>query len=89
MILILKKKKEATNKADKDQFKLLNNALYAKTMENMRKRIKIRIIKKEKDVIKHASRSTYITHTIFGKRVTGIREKKELLVLDKPIYVGC
>ena len=82
-------RKEATNKADKDQFKLLNNAVYGKTMENMRKRIKIRIIKKEKDFIKHASRPTYITHTIFGKRVTAIREKKELLVLNKPIYVGC
>ena len=83
------KRKEATNAADKNHFKLLNNAVYGKTMENMRKRIKIRIIKKEKDFIKHASRPTYITHTIFGKRVTAIREKKELLVLNKPIYVGC
>ena len=83
------KRKEATNEADKNHFKLLNNAVYGKTMENMRKRIKIRIIKKEKDFIKHASRPTYITHTIFGKRVTAIREKKELLVLNKPIYVGC
>ena len=83
------RRKEATNEADKNHFKLLNNAVYGKTMENMRKRIKIRIIKKEKDFIKHASRPTYITHTIFGKRVTAIREKKELLVLNKPIYVGC
>ena len=83
------KRKEATNEADKNHFKLLNNAVYGKTMENMRKTIKIRIIKKEKDFIKHASRPTYITHTIFGERVTAIREKKELLVLNKPIYVGC
>ena len=48
------KRKEATNEADKKTFKLLNNAVYGKTMENMRKRIKIRIIKKEKDVIKYA-----------------------------------
>ena len=39
------KRKEATNEADKNSFKLLNNAVYGKTMENMRKRIKIRIIK--------------------------------------------
>ena len=39
------KRKEATNEADKNSFKLLNNAAYGKTMENMRKRIKIRIIK--------------------------------------------
>ena len=42
------KRKEATNEADKKNFKLLNNAVYGKTIENMRKRIKIRIIKKRK-----------------------------------------
>ena len=42
------KRKEATNKADKNQLKLLDNAVYGKTMENMRKRIKIRIIKMKK-----------------------------------------
>ena len=52
------KRKEATNEADKNLFKLLNNAVYGKTMENMRKRIKIRIIKNEKDFIKYASRPT-------------------------------
>ena len=48
------KRKEATNEADKNNFKLLINAVYGETMENMLKRIKIRIIKKEKDVIKYA-----------------------------------
>ena len=42
------KRKEAANKADKNQFKLLNNAVHGKTVENMRKRIKIRIIKTQK-----------------------------------------
>ena len=46
------KRKEASNEADKNHFKLLNNTLYGKTMENMRKRIKIRIIKKKKGIIK-------------------------------------
>ena len=82
------KRKEATNEANKNLFKLLNNAVYGKTMENMRKRIKIRIIKNEKDFIKYASRPTYINHNIFGKRLVAIHEKKELLTLNKPIYVG-
>ena len=84
-----KKRKEATNEAYKNLFKLLNNAVYSKIMENMRKRIKIRIIKSEKDFIKYASRPTYINHNIFGKRLVAIYEKKELLTLNKPIYVGC
>ena len=42
------KRKEATNEAGKNHFKLLNNAVYGKTIENMRKRVKLRIIKKEK-----------------------------------------
>ena len=34
------KRKEATNEADKNHFKRLNNTVYGKTIENMRKRIK-------------------------------------------------
>ena len=83
------KRKEATNEADKNLFKLLNNAVYGKTMENMRKRIKIRITTNEKDFLKHGSRSTYIIHKKFGKNLVVIHDKKELLTLNKPIYVGC
>ena len=72
-----KKEKEANNDADKNHFKLLNNAVYGKTMENMGKRIKIRRIKKEKDFIKYASRHRYINHDICGKRLIAIHEKKD------------
>ena len=71
------KKKEPTNEAEKNLFKLLNNAVYDKTMENMRRRIQIRIIKNEKDFIKYASKPTYINHNIFGKRLVAIHEKKK------------
>ena len=71
------KRKEGANEADKTLFKLLNNAVYGKTMENMRKRIKIRIIKNVKDFIKYAPRPTYINHNIFGKRLVAIHEKKK------------
>ena len=56
-------------------------------MENMRKRIKIRITTNEKDFIKYASRPTYIEHKKLGENLVVIHEKKELLILNKPIYV--
>ena len=70
------KRKEATNEADKNLFKLLNNAVYGKTIENVRKRIKIKITTNEKDFLKYASRTTYIGHKQFGKNLVVIHEKK-------------
>ena len=69
------KGKEATNEADKN-LKLLHNAVYGKTMENMRKRIKVRITTNEKDFLKYASRPTYIGHKRFGKNLAVIHKKK-------------
>ena len=45
------RRKAATNEADKSHSKLLNNAVYGKTMENMREIIKIRIVKNAKDLL--------------------------------------
>ena len=82
------KRKETTNEAVKNLFKLLNNSVYGKTMENMRKRFKIRKTTNEKDFLKYVSRPTYIGYRKFGKNLVAIHEKKELLTLNKPIYVG-
>ena len=57
-------------------------------MENMRKTMKIRITTHEKDFLKYASRATCIGHKRFGKNLVVIHEKKELLTLNKPVYVG-
>ena len=61
------KRKEATNEADKNHFKLLNNPVHGNTMKNMRKRIKIRILKNAKDFIKYTSRPTWANWKVFGK----------------------
>ena len=79
------RRKEAINEADKNHFKLLNNAVYGKTMENMRKRIKIRVVKNAKDFIKYTSRPTCVN---WQKNLAAIHEKKRSLILNKPIYVG-
>ena len=51
----------------------------------MRKR---RIATNEKKFLKYASRPTYVRHKRFGKNLVVIHEKKELLTLNKPIFVG-
>ena len=82
------RRKEATNESDKNHFKLLNNAVYGKTMENMRKRIKIRIVKNSQDFIKYTSRPTCVNWKVFENNLAAIHEKKISLTLNKPIYVG-
>ena len=54
------KRMQATNEADENFFKLLINSIYGQTMENMRKRMKIRIVTNEKDCLKYASRPKFI-----------------------------
>ena len=64
------------------------NSVYSKTIENLRKRINVRLVNNEKDFLKYTSRPTHITHKIFGKNYAAIHEIKPLLMLIKPIYVG-
>ena len=70
------KRKEATNEADKNHFKRLNKAFYGKTMENMRKRIKIRIVKNSQDFTKYTSRPTCLNWKVFENNSAAIHEKK-------------
>ena len=64
------------------------NSVYGKTMENLRKRINVRLVNKAEDFLKYASKRTYITHNIFGKDYAAIHEIKPVLILNKPIYIG-
>ena len=82
------RRKEATDEADKNHFKLLNNAVYVKTMENLRKRIKIRVVKNTEDFIKYTSRPTCANWKVFENNLAAIHEKKISLTLNKAIYVG-
>ena len=64
------------------------NSVYGKTMENLRKRINVRFVSNKKDFLKHTSKPTYVTHKLFNKNFAAIHEIKQVLVLNKPIYVG-
>ena len=69
-------------------FKVMINSVYSKTMENLHKRINVRLVNSEKDFLKYTNTPTDITHKIFGKNYDAIHEIKPVLTLNKPIYVG-
>ena len=64
------------------------NSVYGKTMENVRKRISIRLVSNVKDFLKYTRTPTHITHKIFNKNDAAIHEIKAVLTPDKQIYVG-
>ena len=82
------KRKESTNESHKNFFKLMNYAVYGKTMENLKNGIKIRVVKNNQDFIKYTSRPTCINQKLFENNLAAIHEKKISLTLNKPIYVG-
>ena len=81
------KRNKSINESDKTFFKLMNNGIYGKTMENMRKRIKTRVLNNSQDLIKYTSRPTCVNQKKFQNNLAEIHEKKIFLTLNKPIYV--
>ena len=83
-----KKRKEAKNDFEKDYFKLMNNAVFGKTLENLRKRINLKLASSEDMHTKQASRANFIYGKMFNENLFAINRIKEELVLNRPIYVG-
>ena len=82
------KRTNAANSFEKYFFKLMINSVYGKTMENVRKRINVRLVNNEKDFLKYTIRLTHITHKIFNKKYAAIHEIKPVLTLNIPNYLG-
>ena len=78
----------SNKEVDKNFFKLMNNSVYGETMENLRKRIKIRVVKYSEDFMKYTSRPTCVNWKVFENNLAAIHEKKICLTLNKPTYVG-
>ena len=78
----------ATNNFEKDFFKLMNNAVFGKTMENIRNRVDIKLITNEKEAKKLISKPNFHHRTIFTENLIAVHMKKTKVYYNKPIYLG-
>ena len=84
------KRNKAKNDFEKDFYKLLNNAFYGKTMENVRNRIKIKIIKTVdyREIIKQQPKKTFYGIHESYENCDSYTFRENEVKMDKPIYIG-
>ena len=78
------KRAEAKNAFEKDFFKLMNNSVFGKTMENLRKRCNIQLVTDSRKMERLAARPTYVSHKIFHENLVAVHSKQKKLFLNKP-----
>ena len=83
-----KKRAEAKNSFEKDFFKLMNNSVFGKTMENLRKRQDIKLVTDKEKLLKWASKPSFISSKIFNEDLVAVHKIKPTLKLNRPAYVG-
>jgi hypothetical protein len=77
---------KSKNDFEKDFYKLMNNSVYGKTMENVRHRINFKLISTEKEALD--IRNQKRDFTIFSENCVGVHLLKREVKLCKPIYIG-
>ena len=84
------KRNQAVNDFEKDFYKLLNNAFYGKTMENVRNRLKIKFVKKDdyREIVKQQSKLTFNGIHKSYENCDSYTFKQNEVLMDKPIYLG-
>ena len=93
------KRKASKNDFEKDFFKLMCNATFGKTMENVRNRVSMSFVttnsiwgdhavKLDRTVERKIASPLYDGHIIFNEDLAAIKMKKKAIVLNKPIYAG-
>ena len=83
-------RKKASNDFEKDSFKLMNNAVFGKTMENVRKHRDIKLVKTDHKRNKLVSEPNYHTMKLISENLSIIEMKKVKvkMKMKKPIYLG-
>ena len=81
-------RKEAKNEFEKDFFKLMNNYVFGKTMENVRKHRDIKLVTTDEKRNKLVSEPNYHTTKRFAENLLAIEMKRTKVKMNKPIYLG-
>ena len=81
-------RKTAANSFEKDFFKLMNNSVFGKTIENIRKRQNIILVDNREKAVKLTCRPNFDRATIFDRNLVAIHLKKTEVYFNKPVYVG-
>ena len=81
-------RKKASNDFEKEFFKLMNNAVFGKTMENVRKHRDIKLVKTDHKRNKLVSEPNYHTMKLISENLSIIKMKKVKVKMNKPIYLG-
>ena len=81
-------RKKAKNDFEKDFFQLMNNAVFGKMMENIRKHKDIKLVTNEKAYLKMAMKPNFKSGILFGENLMGCEIGKTKVVMNKPVYLG-
>ena len=81
-------RKLAKDDFEKDLFKLMNNAVFRKTMENIRKHRDIKLVTTDKKRNKLLSEPNYHTMNYISKDLSVIEMNKTKVKMNKTIYLG-
>ena len=81
-------RKEVKSEFEKDFFKLMNNSVFGKTMENVRNHRDIKLVTSDKRRKRLVSEPNYHSHKKFSDHLMAIEMKKTRVKMTKPLYLG-
>ena len=80
---------QAKNNFEKDFFKLMNNSVFGKTMENIRNRVNVKLVNTEERLKKLVAKPNLKSPPkIFNENLASVHLKKTSLTMNKPVYLG-
>jgi len=79
---------KASNEFEKDFFKLMNISVFGKTMENIRNRVNVHLVNRQKSLKRYSAKQNFHHLTIFDENLVAVNMKKTELVFNKPVYLG-